>query len=65
MTCTSFSVDYGVPANDRRPWTAEEDMVLLTKGPVYGYAATAERWLGRPAAAGYKRVALLKAANER
>ncbi len=57
--------DPAVPANDqgmRRPWTIEEDMLLLTKGPVYGYATVAEQ-LGRTGWAGVQRRARLKAAN--
>lgn len=44
--------------NDNRqgkPWTEAEDFVLLTRGPVYGIGAVAERELGRTARAGCRR----------
>lgn len=48
----------GVPANDRlqvdRPWTEQEDFILLSKSPAYGVGAVAQR-LGRTAKAGYHR----------
>lgn len=39
---------------DGQPWTEAEDMALLTKGPVYGIGAVAER-MGRTAKGGYQR----------
>lgn len=42
-----------------KPWTEEEDRILLTKGPAYGYGAVAERYLGRTENAGRKRLAKL------
>lgn len=43
-----------------KPWTEEEDRILLTRGPVYGYGAVAERYLGRTETAGRKRLAKLQ-----
>lgn len=37
-----------------KPWTEEEDHILLTKGPAYGYGAVAER-MGRSFWSGYRR----------
>ncbi len=53
MTSLTMDGDTG-GARTGRPWTEAEDMELLTKGPVYGYGAVAER-MGRTFWAGYHR----------
>lgn len=55
--CSSFAIDHGASANDNRsrPWTEEEDRILFTLGPAYGYGAVAERYLGRTERAGHRR----------